>query len=308
MRVLKWVFAALLLTGLTTMWLNRSVVVDAYTTDREPLDFSLDGLDLEIEPEARTTSPFAIPPAPDTRLSSLDLSAAASTPTAQRVVLVGGSSSITGTVVGPDGLVPAAVVLIERHTLDGSATAEVITDESGSWRIAGIRGGRYRIRSFLPGLLATETIEVFFLDDGSSAEVSLRVLAPRDGPVVSFTAPSNLEVGTEQVVAVSVGYDAIDQDGRRILAPSPGLGVEATITGSVDLLSAGQVTTDAYGAARFGVRCQQAGSNILTVRINGQAFGFALPPCTVTPLEVSPVTPEGSDPAGTGSDGEGTDG
>ena len=304
-------FAALLLGGLTMMWLNRAVVVDAYTTEREPLDFSLDGLDLEIEPEARTASPFAIPPAPDTRLTSLDLTSAGPGPTPERVVLVGGTSSISGTVVGPNGVVPGAVVLVERHTLDGSAAAEVGTDDTGSWSISGIRGGRYRVRSYLPGLLATETIEVFFLDADSSAEVSLRVVAPREGPVVSLTAPSKLEVGNEQVVAVSVGYDAIDQDGRRILAPSPGLGVEATITGAVDLLSASQVTTDGYGAARFGLRCQQTGPNTLTVRINGQSFGFALPPCTIAPLEASPVAPDESgsqDPAGDGSDGEGTDG
>lgn len=285
MRLLRWCLTGLLATALGLMWTNRAVVVDAYTQDPEPLDFQLDGFSLEgpdIAPLG--PSPYLIPVPPDTGRVVLPVSFPASTPPGDPASLLGGSAALGGTVLGPTGVVPNAMVRVERHTVDGLTTLDLVADEFGVWTATNLVGGRYRLRAFVPGELASESVAVFFLAAEARQIVETPVIEASSNVSLHFFGPTEILQGTSATVAVSSQFELVDDEGRVVLSPLPSAIMTAALTGPVSLLSGDLVVADATGAARFLIACDGVGSAALTVTSGeGKTTSFVLPPCVAPP-------------------------
>ena len=74
-----------------------------------------------------------------------------------------GEASIVGTVRGPAGGVDGAIVRVERLVGKAVVSADVSTSGGGSYAVATILGGSYRVRAFKPPDFASSPVEAFFL-------------------------------------------------------------------------------------------------------------------------------------------------
>ncbi len=232
MRYLKLVGSVCLMALLAAVWRLHPSVVAAYTEDPDPISFQLGGGDYAFERTALEPSPFVIDvAAPDLRSAPLPAVSAAREPV-PAVQMAGGGAGLAGTVVGPDGPVPGAVVHIERHTSAGSAQLQVLTDDDGTWTAAGLAGGRFRVRAYLPNLLTDVEPQVFFLRADEQRPVSSALVGPADRLVVNFHSSGPHYLAMVSTDAVTVGRELVDGEGRLVVSPVPGHGVALTVTGA----------------------------------------------------------------------------
>lgn len=209
-----------------------------------------------------------------------------------------GTASIVGAVQGPDGLVAGATVRIERLVAGQEIRNDVVTGPDGRYSLAGVPGGRYRVRAFLAPSLAQLTPEVQFLTDGAEHTIDLTVkrmsglvvrsdVAPEPpllrGPVNLVASVANRTVGADGVVR-STPVAGIDVDllelGRWVLrddaSSSEGDGTTTTTgvtfdtttttTGSGRATSA-SARTNAAGQVSFALRCEATGPPGLSLRV-----------------------------------------
>lgn len=190
-----------------------------------------------------------------------------------------GTAQLGGTVVGPDGPVAGAVVHVERLVGDATATADVATGPEGTWTLAGVKGGRYRVRAWRPPDLVLLGGEVFFLA-ATEARVLNLVLERQAGlSVEAAIAPDPPPVGQAANLAVRVLQRAVDARGVVRTRPVPGASVQLLGHGRWTVVSANPTTTDAEGSARWQLRCEAAGPQPLTAAVMGSAVAATVPPC-----------------------------
>jgi hypothetical protein len=209
--------------------------------------------------------------------------------TSTSVVIAPGPSTLQGTVTGPGGPVPGAVVLVERVTDTGArGDFETSTRADGSWAAPDILGGRYRVRAWrAPDLAATQPVTLF-LQGGETRQVQIQVqqfggdqvsssLAP-DPPVVD--RPANLVV---QVTAATVS----PADGVVRAVPVPGMTVQLQGSSEWELSGSNPATTDGAGQVSWQLVCMQAGAQPLQVLLgDGTNVGLDhISPC------VNPTVP-----------------
>lgn len=318
MRLVKLALFGVLVVGLGAVWVNRLWVVDAYRTDRAAQPVRLSGVDLAYRATEIEPSPFSIPRAPDTRSSpSPVVLDGATTPPPATPSLQGGSARLQGTVVGPDGPVEGAVVRIERHTSAGVVGVDVLSDQDGGWQIGPLAGGRYRVRSWVPGLLTMTRSEVRFVADDEVADFAF-TLAPADPtPGFEFVHAGPLYDDVPGTVAVVLSWKSIDQEGLVVTNPVPGAEVTIHTTAQVEVVSPQPVLTDGAGAARVQLRCIPTGwspqpaatasptptpapavgpAGTLTATSGQIGATFALPGCQpVPPPAPEPATADGAE-------------
>ena len=76
------------------------------------------------------------------------------------VLISPGSATLKGTVSGPDGPVAGADVHVERIVNGSIGTADVGSQADGTWTLAGIEGGLYRVRAWrVPDFTLTRPAE-----------------------------------------------------------------------------------------------------------------------------------------------------
>jgi hypothetical protein len=164
-----------------------------------------------------------------------------------------GSATITGTVSGPGGLVPGATVHIE-HLVGRSAIGhDVTTGADGRFVLQGIPGGAYRVRAFLPPVLAQTEPELRFIDDGKESTFPLTVQDQRKVVARAAVAPDHPFVGDEVTLGVVVANRVVDGSGVVQSVPLPGLEVQLTGFGAYQLATRrtppflrGSTTTTAF--------------------------------------------------------------
>lgn len=313
MRFLKLLGAVAIAAGLVAIWTHRTPVVEAYlepadTADGEAPRF--DGLDVDVVRDEPTPSIYDRPrrsaageappalsfaPAPDAR--SIDLGADPDP------AIEGGTASLWGavrtadpTLVGlaADAVAPperwpvaGAVVVIERITTGGTATVTVEADETGVFQLEGIRGGRYRIRAYVPSLATSGPADVVFVAAGADARHEpLLARAPR-GPVVALVDGDTATPGQTWTIAATVATRHVDAEGRLVQRPVEGVIASISLAapaptpttidpesgeevppvepGVVTVLSAPSVASDAAGAARWLLSCDAVGPVVVTV-------------------------------------------
>lgn len=195
-----------------------------------------------------------------------------------------GHSTVSGVVAGPEGPVAGATVRAERLVGDGAAVAQVVTAADGTWNLANVLGGRYRIRAWRPLDLALVKPQVFFLNDGDKKQVQL-VLTRYDGLAVnSAIAPNPPVVGDLANLVVQVVQQSVDPTG--VVRGEPVANVSAELFGGGDwsVSTSNPTVTDSQGQAHWQVRCRSAGGQRLAVVVGSQQqFPLDLPACEAPP-------------------------
>lgn len=188
-----------------------------------------------------------------------------------------GGAFLSGTVSGPNGPVAGAIVRIERSIMGVTQTSEVGTTETGGWSAAGLGGGRYRVRAFLPPFLASRTAEVFLLPANDSRTVDLTVEEFNQPSVSIASAPVPAFLDDPVNVAVRVTGRFVDADGFVGVQPLAGAVVDVQAPpGWQRTAPLGTLVTDGDGMAIATFVCRQVGSVQVTATVRTTAGGSPL--------------------------------
>lgn len=242
----------------------------------------------ELEP---LPVPSTVSPVPTSTPSSLDYSGVPLAPvqgttTTAPVVVGPGAATVAGRVDGPDGPVEGATVRLERLVGDAVASLEVLTGPDGTWRAAGVLGGRYRVRSWRQPDVASVEAQVMFVPGTGTTEVALR--AERFEAAIDLAvAPDPPVVGERTSVLVRVVDRTVDAEGVVRSVPRSGLGVSLAPGAGWSSESPLVSVTDQAGSATFILVCRAPGPHALVA---------TLAPDRIVPLEppecVAPLPPE----------------
>lgn len=206
---------------------------------------------------------------PDTSAVALTPVSGATTTTVPPIP--GGDATLKGIVVGPEGPVEGAIVQAERLVGDVVGRARVATGPDGTWDMADILGGRYRVRVWkpAPANLALVTPLVFFLEGRETKTLELGVQRFQGTSVAADVAPSPPPVKRRVAVVVQVTQASVDAEGIVQAQPVVGISVELFGPGAWTVLSSNPTTTAGDGRARFEARCEREGRQDLAVVVAG---------------------------------------
>ena len=223
--------------------------------------------------------------------------------TTTTVAMGPGRATLEGTVTGPDGPVPGAVVHAERLVGDAAATLDVLTGEDGRYVIPNVLGGRYRLRAWkaAPDNLALVEPQVFFLEGAEKKATNLAVTRYQGVTVTAAIAPDPPLIEAPSNLVVQVVDRAVDPGGIVRSTPVPDVRAELFGTGDWRVLTPVATTADAGGRARWTLECRRVGQQPLSVVIGESVtFNLNLPACTVPPPTTDESVPaDGSSPSTT---------
>jgi hypothetical protein len=195
-----------------------------------------------------------------------------------------GRARLSGTVVGPDGIVAQAVVRIERLQDDAVVfRGDILTDAEGRWRTGRLVGGRWRARAWRAPDLADVRPETLFLEANQSR--SLRIVLDRfGGPAVTASiAPDPPRVGAPAHIAVSVTSAAVDANGVVRSTPIPNMLVQL-FAPNYAISNTNAIPTDADGRASWLVSCIVPGPGGMFVNLeSGKPQPLELSSCAEPP-------------------------
>lgn len=195
------------------------------------------------------------------------------------VTLGPGQARLVGTVVGPGGPVPGAVVHVERLVGDAAATAGVATGPDGAWMLAGVLGGRYRVRAWRSPDLAMLSPELFFMEATEGRNVTLVVTPATGTSTASDIAPDPPVVGQGANVVVRISRRLVDERGIVRTVPLARAPVVLEGLGQWTAVSPNPAITDGSGSVQWTVVCLVAGPSSLTVTAGAEQLPLTLPPC-----------------------------
>lgn len=252
-----------------------------------------------------------LPPAPKVALttttvapdySGVGLGAAAPGRTTTTVKIGPGRATLAGTVVGPDGPVPGAVVHAERIVGDAMATMDIVTGPDGAFTIPKVLGGRYRIRTWKPApdnLALLEPV-VFFLEGSENKRVDLTMRRFTGVSASAAIAPDPPVINRPANLVVQVVDQAVDPNGIVRSTPRPGVRVELFGTGDWRLATPAVTSTDVAGRARWQLECRKVGNQPLSVVVDeASTFNLNLPECTEPPPVIEDPAPTEESPSTT---------
>lgn len=196
------------------------------------------------------------------------------------VALGPGPLTIVGRVEGPDGVVPDAIVQLERVVGDASASTRVPTAPDGTWNVANVLGGRYRVRAWRAPDLATLRPQLVFLETGPRRAVNITLDRLGGVRVDSAIAPDPPAIREPANLKVRVANRTVDADG--VVNDEPLEGTAVTLSGSGDweVTSPNPSTTGGDGSTVFRMRCLQDGLQPLAATLeNGQSYPLNIQPC-----------------------------
>jgi len=226
----------------------------------------------------------AAPTLPD-NLSSVNQLPVAGATTTTLPAIGPGAAILNGSVFGPSGPVGGATVEADRVVGDQVASARATTAADGSWRIAGILGGVYRVRAWHAPSLDVTTPQVLFLGDSQDLTVSLELTSFPGPNVGSAMAPAAPQVGQAANLLVQITVPTIGADGVLTYRPVAGEPVQLTPGSGWSVSAPNPATSNAAGNAMFRVQCRVAGSSplIATVGAKGTPVPLQVPPCAPAP-------------------------
>ena len=197
-----------------------------------------------------------------------------------------GRATLEGTVTGPDGPVPGAVVHAERLVGDAAATVDVLTGADGRYVIPRVLGGRYRLRAWkaAPDNLALVEPQVFFLEGSEKKGANLALTRYQGVSVTAAIAPDPPLIEAQSNLVVQIVDRAVDPGGIVRSTPLPDVRAELFGTGDWRVLTPVATTSDGGGRARWTLECRRVGQQPLSVVVGETTpFNLNLPACTVPP-------------------------
>lgn len=313
------IIAVLILTG-------RFVVL-AYTQERTAPEVRLTGINLESKFTELEKSPFITDDPIDTRRQPVSL-AFVNNPKelSEEVPIEGGTSEFFGVVTGtiktqqintnPEGEnsitekietgkpIAGATVIFERHTNKGVGTIKVQTNQLGEYEVKGLLGGRYLVRSYLPGVSTSGDPHVTFIPEisknpaeakklneakveGFKGELNFNLNSISDNfelqPVISDPIYTTLS-GT---VAIVLTKDTIDEEGRLVKRAVTGGNITLTPNAGT-VIETQTATTNSRGFSVYKVTCQTNGVHTAIAQFQDQEIPVTLPRC----IPIPPPEPE----------------
>lgn len=204
-----------------------------------------------------------------------------------------GQAQLSGTVTGPEGPVPGAVVHAERLVGDAAAAADVVTGPDGRWVLGSVLGGRYRVRAWRVPDLALLQPEVFFVAATEARVVNLAVRPFRATLAASAIAPDPPTVGQPANFAFRATQRVVDDQGTVRTAPLARVPAQLVASGQWRIVTPNPGVTDATGAVEWGVVCLAPGSQPLSVAVAGSELPLTAPSCLAPPPPPAPPTTGG---------------
>jgi hypothetical protein len=218
------------------------------------------------------------PPAPTTPTTFTTVPGRPRTTLAEPVEILGGGARIGGNVIGPQGNVVGATVRVERLINDQVATMD-LSASSGSFTLAGVRGGAYRVRAWKqPDLLLLEP-EVFFLAADETKTLDLRVDKVSDVNIRTTLDPATPPAQDPYSVTVLLFAGAVGNDGTLQAIPRPQTPTQLVVGMGLTVVGSDRATTDSGGRARFQVRCLTGGPVTADLLVSTFRLGLGLPNC-----------------------------
>lgn len=243
-------------------------------------------------PDPPSTTALAEPPVPTLPgdLASVDERPVPGAATTTVPVVGPGGATLNGTVLGPNGPVAGAVVEADRLVGDAVATAKATTGADGSWSVANVLGGRYRVRAWQSPSLAMSTPQVVFLSSTQTLSLSLQ-LTQFQGPAVTLAiSPNPPMVGEQANLVVQVTNPTVGPDGVVRNPPVVGAAVTLVDGSEWDVFNGNPSTTDASGDVLFQVACAAPGSDPLSAQVQNQSpLSLQVPECSPPPATTLPV-------------------
>ncbi len=229
-----------------------------------------------------------------TDLSKVSLAPLGSTPPTT-VVLSPGAASLSGIVIGPAGPAPGALVLVERLVGDSVGGKILPAAPDGTWKLPGIRGGRYRVRAWRAPDLSMTTPQILLLGAKDNQNVNLTLMAFNGQNLTATLAPSPPTVGQVSSLVILATQQTVGSDGVVRGAPLPGANVFAFAAGTVVLDGTNPGTTDAGGRIILTLTCMSFGPVGLSASVNAlNTFSLTVPDCTIfvpPPITTTTVKP-----------------
>jgi hypothetical protein len=214
-------------------------------------------------------------------------------PTTTVVPVVGGVATITGTVVGPGGVLPGATVYTERVVGSASGSITAITGPDGGFSLTGLLGGAYRVRAWDAPTLAMTTPMIFFLPGTGQDAVTLSLATFDTVGVVGVTNPDPPVVGQPANLAIQVTMPLVGADGvvRHLALPAATVVLTNDPAWKVRDTPTMLTTTGADGEAVFEVICTAPGSQTLYASVNSQdPLSLNVPACRAAPPPTTTTT------------------
>lgn len=203
-----------------------------------------------------------------------------------------GRAALSGTVQGPTGPLPGAMIEVERLVGTSAARAMLTSDAGGTWHLGGVLGGRYVVRAWLAPNLAETSPTTFFLADGVDRFAALE-LADLSKPVLqSAIAPNPPMTGEPTQVVVRLGSQQVQADGGLMSQPDVGLSVQL-IGGGWLISQPNPGVTDSRGQAVWTATCEAPGSQGLQANVGAPpaTSGVSTPASQTVAIQVAPCIP-----------------
>lgn len=201
-----------------------------------------------------------------------------------------GQATLTGSVFGPTGPVGGATVEADRIVGNAFASVTTTTAADGSWTIADILGGRYRIRAWQAPALALTTPQVLFLGASQSATITLQLNSFKNPQVTMAISPKAPQMGQMANLVIEVTQPKVGSDG--VVGNTPIRSTSVTLTnGSGWLVYNGNpLKTNAGGEVLFEVSCQTVGADPLSATLSSGTTVLPMPACQPTTTSTSTST------------------
>ncbi|HVL05160.1 MAG TPA: carboxypeptidase-like regulatory domain-containing protein [Acidimicrobiales bacterium] len=201
-----------------------------------------------------------------------------------------GEASIVGTVTGPSGPVDGATVRVERLVGRNVASQDVTTTGGGTYALAGILGGSYRVRALKPPDFASSPVEAFFLAANDRKVLDLKV-PPAGGERITATVnPNPPRVDQAATITIQVGTGRVDEQGRPAVTPRPGVPLSLTPAAGIVLEGSPQALTDGNGSATWQIRCQAQGADTFQLTVGTGVTQVKIPACAAGASPPAPAT------------------
>ena len=199
--------------------------------------------------------------------------------TTTTIALGPGPMTIVGKVEGPEGVVAGAFVELERLVGDASASTRVPTAADGTWNLANVLGGRYRVRAWRAPDLVSRT-QVVFIESTRERAVELRV-EPVGGVRVDAAVAPDPPIVDEQVnLELRVAERTVDSEGIVRDTPRSGVSVAIGGTGRWESDSPNPSTTGPDGTTTFRLTCEDEGVQPLFATLaNGESYALTIAAC-----------------------------